>query len=489
MFDVLSLITQLKSFVKEEKGTPLSLLVMLSVAFFTSSAIFSSLSKTDLEVPFSRIFAFFAILVVVLWIKSRWLGISRRRTNIAIAHMEVSNVDPKDQLTSEQKIRISEEIMLFIYSSLQNQRQALNLKKYLDFSQLPRRIKVSYHNNDTVAYHLKTEVLIWGLLRYSGGKIWFTPKYEFSKSLNSELFQKLTRDIQSGSEVEYKLGEDENLGMRRIMHLVTYIGLIFHALKLQNQQKYAAAKELIDHAIESLDELYDSSDHSVERGDQEILLVESQLYYVKAKVLHNWAQAKLQNFDATNQAQDLLTEAGRALERKGDIIQKYFKSDLKSSATVLEHSYMYALSLMAEANDDDEIKKILAKLQKMKVDPSQIRFVKKLLSVRFKDKAHATKVYEEVLEEDPDNIVALRALGFELALSGNWRRAHHLLGQLEQMTTRHIFHDELYDTKLQLVLAQTALHRGRLDDLVKHLSRYGRFKAYNRRLLALKYIL
>lgn len=487
MIDVLALIKQFKEFIKEEKGTFLLLLAILGVIFFMTGTIHDNLKEAGVNISFFEILFVLYVPVILLWGRSRRLGISRKKINVSIAHMEVNTVDLANPLTWDQKVNVSDEIVSMIYTSLQHQKQALTLERYLNFVELPTRIKVGYENHEAVPSKTRSDILVWGVLRSQGGKVFYNSKIDFRKSVDTELFDKLESDIQSSQEIEYDLADDNNPKIDKLMHMVTYLGLLFYALKEQNAQNYEQCAALADSVLIMIDDYRAKPGSRRTKDDKDMLLLEAIFLYVRAKALHNQANNLLQSFDKDNRANELLIEAGKDLRVKGDILKKYFPKEF-SPDEYLEHSYLYSVSLLAEANDDSRAE-IIKKLKADSRLSDRIDLVDTLLSVRFEDGAHALRVYQDVLDKEPENRVALRALGLEYYRSHKNSQALELLSRLDAIDQKHIFHESLYDLAVQEKLAMLYLKRLNLYKAMDCLKTLARYSRYNRQVKRAKYIM
>lgn len=451
--NLLDLLNQIKKFAVQETGNVFSLIAYFLLSFIVLNWYFGtplSIANTQYNFP---VLAIVLASCVVVWLFTRKIRKVKGMINIGIAQVNLLNTSMGKPLDSEQKLGISSEVSNYIYNCLSHSKQELLMDKHLNFFRLPSRIAVNYANCDETVNDLSIDMLVRWVCRYHDEKIFIDYKVTTRKHINSIFFDKLINDINAYPEIKFDFSETNNAEFDKFIHMVSYISIIYKSLDLIYKLQYEEVEKLISHALNCLHKLYeDESDQSVNTGDKDVVKIEILMYFILAKNYFNWANSLIENFDYKNEANAKLEQCTTAMDKEMDLVQKYLEKKKYASLheqIELENAYIYMLWQLGKTQNKTTIEKQMGNADSILKDKYKFDLVKAFIETIFKNLEDAKKHYEEALQINPNNMVALRGLGLVEYDLGHLVKARMYLNTLDSLSQYHIFQPHLYDLKLQ----------------------------------------
>jgi tetratricopeptide (TPR) repeat protein len=101
----------------------------------------------------------------------------------------------------------------------------------------------------------------------------------------------------------------------------------------------------------------------------------------------------------------------------------------------------------------------------------------------------AKKHYEEALEKNPNNTIALRGLWLMAYDLGDLNKSLDYLNRLDTISRFHIFQPHMFDLKLQKILYKIYLKKWNIFWALKHFYLLTNFKAKNKKTMKKNYVL
>lgn len=491
--NLLDLLNQIKKFAMQETGNVFSLLAYFLLSLIVLNRYFAtSLSKNNPNYDIYVLLGTFGFCIIV-WLITRKIRKDPWKINIGIAQVNLLNTSMEKPLDWEQKLSISTEISNYIYNCLSHSKQELLMDSYLNFFRLPSRISINYANCYESANKLDIDMLIRGVCRYHEQKIYIDYKVATQKRINSIFFDKLINDINAYPEIQFDFTGNTHNEFDKFIHMVSYLSIIYKSLELMNLSEHKEVEKIILHALNCLGRLYDDeSDQSINEGDKDVVKIEILMYFILAKNYFNRANSLIENFDYKNDANSKLDQSTAAIDTQMNLIKKYLEKKKYASIyeqVELENAYIYTLWQLSKTQDKKTIDKQMKNIDTILKDKYKFGLVKAFVETIFKDLDDAKKHYEEALNINPNNTVALRGLWLMEYDAGDINKSLVYLNKLNSISQFHIFQPQILDIKLQKTLYKINLKKWNILLAISHFFLFIKFKSKNKRTLKKNYIL
>lgn len=388
----------------------------------------------------------------------------------------------------------SNEIANYIYNSLNHEKQMLQMDEYVNFFRLPARIPVDYATSDKVVDQIGADMLVRGTTTFANNVFTLNYKICFKKRINSIFFEKLVNDINSYPDITFDFSHEKNLECNKFIHMISYLSMIYKSMEYMNTNQYEHAENLINDGLHRLHTLYnDEDDQSINAGDKDAVKIEILLYFILAKNYFNRANHLLESFDYANEANKKLELCSEAVENQMNLIEQYLGSKTKFSSTFeemgLQNEYIYAVGQLGKTKNKPVIDRRLTHVSDVLKDQYKFDLVQAFIETIFDNFDHAKKHYEEALENNPKNTVALRGLGLLYYEQGNLSKAKECLLKLTAISQMHIFQPHMYDVKVQRTLGSISLKHGNIFSAIHYYYKAHAFKSHNQRTLKKMYVI
>lgn len=447
-FDILVIIDEIKKFYRSEKGTFLSLVVLIFVETVLYNYAFSLFST---HLPFKPNFVeYYLILILVsifIWIFDRHIYINHKKTNIGISQFDLVDINLKDTLPGEVRFTIREELNQYIYARLTGDNRYIDVQRYLQVIILPARFAIDrFHHFSSFKYRF-LDFLVYGVIYNEKDNLNMQPHFVFIHDLPLPLFKRMKEHLAQKTQFAFFTDGRPNLSLDKLLHEITYIGLLYTAIKYAHKRLYLQADQLIQDTLSSLNTLYKSDDQSVNFGDLDFLKLEEMLYFIKAKNLHKYANMLFLHKDDIEKAKKYYEQAADILLKRASILKQLQNQDPLTTSHELDHSYIYAIGLLAKENDEEKGKKLLDKIRLKFSKSSNRMLAEALFAERLHHTQAALKLYEKALSQSKQNQYILRRLSSIFFKQGRYKKCYDTITQLYTITKKEVYDDSFFDIR------------------------------------------
>ncbi len=455
-FDILVIIDEIKRFYRSEKGTVLSLLVLLFVETilynYAFSIFYSHIVYVDPKAPpdgnFLRFYLIIIGITILAWVFDRHIFTSKNKTNIGISQFDLVDINMKSVLPGEARITIREELNQYIYSHLIHDNRYVNIGEYINAIVLPPRYAIDRYHTYSPRRFQFLDFLITGTLYNEANALVIHPQFIFVHELPILLFDEIKEHLAKKTKFEFYVDGRPNHGLNKVLHEVTYIGLIYTAAKFVHKKNYPAADKLINEVLHNLDMLYKSDDESVQFGDLDFMKIEEMLYFIKAKNLHHYGNYLFIERGKIQESKEKFKEAADVLVKRSEILNKIIEKDERIDKNAIDHSYIYAIGMLAKEKDEEKGKLLLKEIKEKVKHKDNYLLAEALFAERTDHEKTALGLYKDVLKESPENKFILRRLISIYFKKKQMLQCYKTITKLYTITKKEMYDEDFYDLKV-----------------------------------------
>lgn len=444
--NALDLLNQLKKFFIQERWSYFSLFLYFLVWLYITNIILPIIK--DYNIPYINIIIYIVMIsiVLVLWIYSRVINLDKNKTNIWIA-----NIFPlviwQINITADQKMTISQESANTIYSNLNHNIQKIWIEKYINTIRLPWRYEVNYGNADQISKETNVEFAIrWTIkvkenISYLNYKIWVW------KAIKSKLFDSIIDSINIYPEIVFDF-DSKNLMFEKFIHQVIYLWLVYQCCILSNNWEYIESNKLSDFIISNIYKLYeDKSDQSVNAGDDDFMKIELLLYTI---ISNNYYS--LSNDDTKNKDNHILSWLEYS-KKQLEFLRKIYKNNKNNTFDIhdLEKEIIYQIGKICSYDQNANLDKIMHKFDTESINNYYLD-IKWFVQNKYKDSESAEKTYKEAINNNPEDILAIRWLAILYYENWEYSKAIQTWKKLLSITKFHPFYEWAFDITIIKIL-------------------------------------
>jgi hypothetical protein len=457
-FDLIQIINQIRNFLRIEKGTLLSLIVLLVVSFLTYNLLFTVVVKYYPKADFSIGYGIVAALMFIIWISTTIVKSDRKRVNIGLSLFDIVDLDPKNSHNSDVKYNIAEELSHYIYARLTRGSYAYEFSSTVNVVKLPPRYKFNRDSNKSSLFGNQFDLILAGQLFFQENGMFIDPQLIFIEELKDQTFDFFRESFSRDNRFVFKPDGSVNLTFDKLIHEIFYIGVTYQFVKLCHKSKFLKAEELSNRLLVEIDELYKSTDQSVNIGDKDFAYIEAIILLYKAKNLHKYGNKLMFDNGNSEEAKKMFEKAAEYMIRRSEVLKRVISEESKIiDKEAADHAYIYSIGLLSKESAEEKGTEMLKRLEKSFQDKSNYKLAQAIFAERKEHVDTALKKYMTIIEEDPTNKYVLRRLSSIYFKNKNTKLAYKYSMELAQITLRHVYDEDLYDLRFILRLAQICL--------------------------------
>lgn len=453
--DFVGLYQNLKTIASEEKGSVVTLIVMLFVVLLGLTEVAPVLLPAGYE--WLQIYLTYGTLALtaLAWVRTRRIRIDHSKITIGIAPLNVIDRNLKSPLAGENANAISTQCVANILSALNFYKNHLYIQNWLQYVPLPRRMKVTAENAHTLVQKLKIDILIYGDIHYDDGKVYLAPRFEFYKKPTENAFMRFFDKMNDLTLFELKFQEryDE---VSILMHYISYIALLFRGIHFTYEKDFTEADKIFTSALGFIE----SEPPSRTLEDIKLAIV-----FAKGKNFHLWGNHLLHK----GKQEQALTQYEAAEKiffgRAKEILKQMKKRKDFDTVDVLDCSYLYGVHMLVKEGKLTQARMKLLEIEtkykekeaKQKVELADAEIV------AMEDIDAAKKVFAKLAKENEYCAVeGSRKLGHIAYEQDEWELAVQKLRDKLSKNPFRMYEPEMYDVRSRTELAHSLMHRGRI---------------------------
>jgi hypothetical protein len=480
-FDLIQLINQIKSFLKLEKGTFLSLFVLLIVAFLTYNLLFGMVVKYYPKADFTEGYIIVAIILFFVWLSSTFIKNDKNKVNIGLALFDIVDLDPKNPHNSDVKYNIAEELSHYIYARLTRGSYAYEFSKMVNVVKLPPRYKFNRDSEKTSGFNSKFELVLSGQLFFQENGMFIDPQLIFIAELKDQTFNFFRESFSKDNRFTFKPDGSVNLAFDKLIHEIFYIGVTYQFVKLSHKGKCVEAEELSNRLLKEINALYESEDQSVNIGDKDFAYIEAIILLYKAKNLHKYGNQLLFDHERADEARSMYEKAAQYLLDRSDVLKRVLTEESEVvDKEARDLSYIYSIGLLSKESAEEKGEHLLKKLEKDFQDKNNYKLAQAVFAEKREHIDEALKKYTAIIKVDPNNKYALRRISSIYFKKKDLINAYKYSKGLAAITLKHVYNEDIYDLRFIMRLAKVCFSQKDFGGYIYYATRIPYFWIMNK---------
>ncbi|HMY81088.1 MAG TPA: hypothetical protein PK048_04585, partial [Candidatus Absconditabacterales bacterium] len=473
--NLIQLLEELKKFIQQENGSRFSLFLYILLGLLVGDWVVERLLKYGFDKQYAYIIGGGIVLITfVVWLMSREITVQKNKINIGIADLLIIYVNESSPMSYEQKKLMANETAQYLYSQIQSQMYDGSAMKQLNLVKLPTRIQVTFENERRIVERLGLDILVWGTLKCIEGKYYLNYKLTFSKKFESWAFSQAVQSINGYPDVPFDL-HGQTTDIQMFVHQLMWLAMLLSTVQDMHSKKFLNAhntsRELIQHAQQYSQGVYPVN-----------YLIQYIMYFVGMRNL-----LMMQDWLSSHRINDILqgqwiTQGVQSMFQ-GIVhsLKAYFES-MKHDVIrdeQFEFEFLYAMgnNPAKERTDDSVFVSLQSNLHPWTKDMLTGYF-----SLLNNNPIDAKLHYNEVMMQDPNNMIALRSLGIVEHQLQNYSLSSYYLKEYSKNTKNHPFYRHHVDVKLFQLLGSNALRKRNIFGRIYYKLKYMRGLYYNWRM-------
>jgi hypothetical protein len=416
-----------------------------------------------------------------VWFSSTVIKSDKNKVNIGLALFDIVDLDPKNAHNSDVKYNIADELSHYIYARLTRGSYAYEFAKIVNVVKLPPRYKFSRDSDRNNSFNSRFELILSGQIFFQENGMFIDPQLIFIAELKDQTFDFFRESFSRDNRFSFKPDGSTNLTFDKLIHEIFYIGVTYQFVKLSHKGKYIEAEELSTKLLDEINELYKSSDQSVNLGDKDFTYIEAIILLYKAKNLHKYGNHLLFDHETSEEARKMFEKAAKYLLDRSEVLKRVLTEESKIiDKEAADHSYIYSIGLLSKESTAEKGELLLKNLEKKFQDKNNYKLAQAIFAERKDHTDEALKKYLAIFKDDQTNKYALRRLSSIYFKKNDLKNAYKYSIDLANITLKHVYNEDLFDLRFISRLANVCFRQMDIKNFIYYSLKFPYFWLRNK---------